>query len=564
MNIIIEKENKGRIIDGIDTILNLNDNDFEEVVERLNNFFENINFFYTTDKCEMPSAVIQIGLEKAFDESGNYISRFYFGGERFTISEIFEKLADELKYVKEDNEEYIRIGKLLKTRNLEAFKTSISGGKEENRILIDKVFEILLNDEIKQKFLDYDNNKDYFSINGEEVELREYLKYLGKIFGNKDKSGNLTNKNKISKDFYIPELDEYKARYSEIFDKINMDRYINPTYEFKCFTTLEHGADTIIRKNEEPDWRINKELSEEVLQKMPKDLSLEEQAMYIYCKLCKELTYDEGYFYREYLNDGRYNDTFSQEDLENIKPGSKITCWDFSRIFSKMINELDGDIESVIISRGGNGGHFLTGFYTDKVSIMLEAINSRTGGTNDLMKAKNGIEFEGIEIVSDRNGIIKQAIEKVYPQVFERNQSTIEEYIQKLRSIDKEEVPNNLKLKLESFIEIMKQNNILGNEAIQTLYTYYHCGFFGEELEKAFLGKEEYQDGKKSYRRMVLIRNKNEIRENSENSDLYLLDSDTLELSTCTAQEIMDKLRTGEFIYESEKHKMPGIDMEER
>ena len=110
----------------------------------------------------------------------------------------------------------------------------------------------------------------------------------------------------------------------------------------------------------------------------------------------------------------------------------------------------------------------------------------------------------------------------------------------------------------------MKQNNILGNEAIQTLYTYYHCGFFGEELEKAFLGKEEYQDGKKSYRRMVLIRNKNEIRENSENSDLYLLDSDTLELSTCTAQEIMDKLRTGEFIYESEKHKMPGIDMEER
>ena len=297
---------------------------------------------------------------------------------------------------------------------------------------------------------------------------------------------------------------------------------------------------------------------------MPEGLSLEEKAMYIYCKLCKELSYDEGYFFREKLDGERYSYTFSQEHLEGIKPKSKITCWDFSRIFSKMINELDGDIEAVIIAEGENYGHYLTGFYTDKVSVMLEAINARTGGTNDLMKAKNGIEFEGVEIISDRDGIIDKAIKKVYPLIFGKQQIGIKDYIQKLKALPREEIPNNLGIKLQSFVEIMKENNILGNEAIQTLAAFYHSGFFGEQLDRAYLGKKEILDGKINYKRMALIRSKSEFQERTEESRLYLMDSDSLELSTCTTQEIMEKLKTGEYVYESEKHKMPGIDMEEK
>ena len=62
--------------------------------------------------------------------------------------------------------------------------------------------------------------------------------------------------------------------------------------------------------------------------------------------------------------------------------------------------------KTVIISRGINKGHFLTGFYTDKVSLMLEPINGRSLATNDLAKAKNGIECEGIHIISDRENVI--------------------------------------------------------------------------------------------------------------------------------------------------------------
>lgn len=567
MNIIIKKQDNTRIIDGINTILNLDDITFNKVIEKLstkNKYLENIEFYYTSDECENPSANIQLGLEKNYDENGNFISRAYFGGERKSISEIFKILAEKQKELKEDSQEYIRISELLKTRNLDSVKTMFLDDDGENIELLDKVIEIVTNDEINQKFLDYNNNRDYFSIKGQSVEIGEYLKYLGKIFGNKNKLGQLSDQNSISKDFYIPELAECKTRYLEIFDKINIDRYVNPTYEFRRFTTLNRISNTVIRKDEEPDWTINPELSDLIMQDMARDLSLEEQAMHIYGKMCKELSYDEGYLFREHLNNEKYEHTFSKEHLESIKPGSKVTCWDFARIFSKIVNGLEGDIEAVVISEGLNQGHYLAGFYTDKVSVMLEAINGRTGGTNDLMKAKNGIKFEGIEIVSDRDGIIEKTIKKVYPQIFKEPQTSIEDYLQELKELPKEEIPNNFELKLQSFIEIMKQNNIYGNEAVQTFLMYEHSGFFGEALDKSYLGKEEYKGEDKTYRRMVLIRTKNEYKEKLENCCLYLIDSDSLELSTCTAQEIINKLKTGEFIYESEKHKMAGIDMEEK
>ena len=52
--------------------------------------------------------------------------------------------------------------------------------------------------------------------------------------------------------------------------------------------------------DKEPDWSINPDLKEAVLSDIPRDLSLEDQALYIYCKLCKELKYDYNYYYRNF------------------------------------------------------------------------------------------------------------------------------------------------------------------------------------------------------------------------------------------------------------------------
>ncbi len=568
MNIIIEKQIDTRLLDGINQILSVDDETFKKIIEQLipkKDHLVDICFFYTTDKYENPEGKYQLGLEKEVDEKGKRIARFYYGGEKFSTADIFKELSKRLNEIQEGTQEYDRIRQLLNTRSLDAFKSYFSDKTRENSELLDKLFEILKNKECLAKFMDYDNNRDYFSIDGQQVDIKEYIICLGKIFGNKDKNGNLGENNEISQDFFIVGLDKIKENVALIYQNINVDRYVNPTYEFRRFTTLDRLSNEVIRKGEEPDWNISPELEEIVFNAMPRDLSLEEKAIYIYCKLCKELKYDEGYFFRGQLKDERYNSEFDKKHLEGIKPGSKITCWDFSRICSKMINGLDGDIESVIIAEGANHGHYLTGFYTDKVSVMLEAVNGRTGGTNDLMKAKNGIEFEGVEIVSDRQGIIKRAIEKVYPQVFEKKQISIKEYLQHLELLSREkDIPDNLEIKLQSFIEIMKENNITGNEAIQTLSAFYKSGFFGGEFERAYLGREEDVDGRRYYRRLVLIRATRENEDKVNESELYLIDSDSLELSTCMEQEIIEKLNSGEYVYESEKHKMPGIDKEEK
>ena len=316
----------------------------------------------------------------------------------------------------------------------------------------------------------------------------------------------------------------------------------------------------IIKKNEEPNWSINEELYNAIFQKMPKNLSNEEKVMYIYCELCKELTYDEGYFFKEHMEeDAKYKPNFFKEHLESIKPGSKVTCYDFSRIMAKMINDLGEDTEALIFSQGENGNHYSVVFYTDDIIARLEAIQARTGGTNDLMKIKNGIELEGIDVLEDKNNLMKKAIENVYPQVFGKKQMSMKDYIQKLQELPREEVPNNLEKRLQSFTETMKENKISGNEAIQTFAAFCHTGFFKEDLDRAYVGKEEFVNGKKNYRRLALIKSKN-----VEDESLYLMDSDTLELTKHTSKEVIEKFNSGEYIYENENHKISGIDMEER
>ena len=309
MNIIIDKKESSRMMDGINELLKLDDVSFQEVINLLSSekdYLQNIVFYYTTDNCERPFGMKQIGLEKQFDENHKYIGRAYYGVKDYSISQIFSKLKNMMIQLKKESKEYSRLEKLLNTRNVETLKSRICLKYKVDRTFVDKLFEIISDDQVKEKFLNYNNNSEDFSINGQKIEISEYLKILGKIFGDKDEKGKFNTKLNIENDFYIPETDAYKRRYSEIFDNINMDRYVKPEYEFRGFLNLDRYFDHVIRKEDEPDWAINEGLYNSVLKDMPQNFSVEEKAMYIYCKLCNELSYDNGYFYRNKLAENRY------------------------------------------------------------------------------------------------------------------------------------------------------------------------------------------------------------------------------------------------------------------
>lgn len=568
MNIIIEKKLSNRLTDGINAILNIKDEQFDTIINKLSNLsklnLENINFFYTTDKCEMPQAKMQLGLEEAYDELGRYIGKGYFSDEKYSIAQIFTTLEIIQNSLEPNSEKYKRINKILNTRNLNALKSMLLKDKKDDKEIVDKVFEIIDKDEIFDKFKDFNNNKEFFAIDGKEVKLEKYLEYLGNIFGYKNDSGNLISNNNIENNFYIPKLEEYKKRYLSLYNCFNMDRYVNPKYTFKCGPKLE---DHIVRINEEPDWNISSELHQQTIDEMPENLTLEEKAIYIYCKLCKILSYDEGYLYRDKLDKVNYQSFFYKQHLEEIKPGSKITCFDFSRIYSKLVNEINGDITAVMILEGANEGHAYAGFYTDNVSATLEAINisdSKKDSTNDLMKAKNGIKLKGINIISDRQNILEKAIDTIYPQVIGKKPSSIREYVQELKNIPQlQNIPNNVNLKLQSLLEVMKEKKVLGNEFAQTLWGIGKTKYFGDaKIEKAYLGRREKyiaEDGfeREKYKRHIAIREQNKPKQ------IYIIDTENLSLSIQMPEDIIKKLTSGELVYESYKHKLEGIEKEE-
>jgi len=312
--------------------------------------------------------------------------------------------------------------------------------------------------------------------------------------------------------------------------------------------------DKVIRKDDKTEhpWTLHPDLQKAVFEGSLPSYSLEEQALHFYGKLCQIFSYDEGYFYNDkFRNETRYSSEISKEHLESIVPGSKVTCWDFARIFSKLVNELEGNIEAVIISRGMDGGHFLSGFYTDKVSLMLEPINKQKDGLNDFMKVKTGLQIGGIKIISDEGNIIPHAIDKVALQIIGKEPATVENYLNQLNSLPLNTVPHNLVLKLRTFIEVLKIQKLFGNDATQAFMALLHSGFFGEGLETKFLGKLHNENSQKTFRRTILI---NANSSTTMQSTMYLLDTYQLDLSSCTYKELLQELASGRLVRET-KHR---------
>ena len=178
------------------------------------------------------------------------------------------------------------------------------------------------------------------------------------------------------------------------------------------------------------------------------------------------------------------------------------------------------------------------------------------------MKAKNGIELEGIEIVSDRQGLINTAIESVYPKALGRNQIDIIKYMMSLKALPETIVEDNLENKIQAFTSVMRENNIYGNEAMQALNVYYNAGFFGEKLKKAYVGRESIDSGQRKFKRSVLIVSKTESM--LPDTVVYSIDTQSLKLSKHSAQDIINSLNSGEIIYENKNHTLPDVDGEGR
>ena len=189
-------------------------------------------------------------------------------------------------------------------------------------------------------------------------------------------------------------------------------------------------------------------------------------------------------------------------------------------------------------------------------------------GVNDLMKAKNGIKLDGVEIISDKKGIINNAINKLYPLVFNSKEKNIEDYVKELRTlidsnektniIDENKEENNktcenernedFEKMLSSFTEIMKKNNLHGNEAVQSFFTFNRYGFFDQKFHREYMGRKVLKNQKEDCIGMILIMLEDEKYKDAKDRKYYLLDSESLKFSKIKALDLCKKIKSGELM----------------
>ncbi len=451
MKIILEKERNGRTLDFIEYILNCSQKEFDKIISNLEEEVQ-IELWYLSDSHHKTKNKKQIGIEQTFDDSGNYIGIGYFGHDQKNINELFNEIKGIMlnsNILNQKDKE--KLEKLLNSRNIELFKRDYERENDYNYEIIDEAFEVL-----KSENIEIDDDISYIN------NTTEYPEILTDIFGKINKKGEFLNKNIIFKEYFIQDIDKYKKQYikylKNLSNILNPDIFLNSEYKFpkknneNIFESIEQrlvnseknilakinqsliNSEEIqktmsneiimnfknwrnekleyninVREEEEPYFEISSELRKKIFEEMPNELTVEEKAIYMYYKLCKELNYDQGYFYRAKMDENKYTPNFNRERLEKIKPGSKVICFDFVRICVKLINEIGDEIEAVIIKQGTNQGHFSIGFYTDQCSTELEG-TLKIGKANDMMNVKMNNELKGINCRSDNNNTLEKAV----------------------------------------------------------------------------------------------------------------------------------------------------------
>ncbi|MGN1311328.1 MAG: hypothetical protein ACI4VP_06615 [Clostridia bacterium] len=547
MEIKVEKKSGDPLKDILDTILNLDEKNFKSATETTVLWDQGLSFYYDDKKIELP------------------------------ISIIFNYLDKSILNYEEDSIQHRRIEEIIKSRNEERCYSTLcedsEGIEDVEYLMVKKAFEILKNEELFEKFKNFEENKELFKLPNalakRSQNIQNYLRVMISIFGNIDKQGQLVNTNRILDDFYIPDIENYKQKFKELY-KTYESQLKEETKKLKCRFDARKVDDVVSIFDEDSEWQLNEKIKTEILNGMPEEMSAEEKAIFIYTKMCKLFTYDEGYVYREQEQGNKINYTsqFSKKHLEALTIESRITCFDFSRIYKKIIDGLDEQMTAVILTQGINKGHFYIGFATENCQATLEAINitNKDGfEANDLARAKNNMKLDGIKFVSGKKDVLVNATRKGHASALNIQEQATVDYVKELIEVDSVEKEDKTEIEsielLQNLIAKMQKLKISGNEFVMFFNdAFRRFGILKDSLERSFVGEVTNEESSKTYKRKIWLREKQ--ADETGKHPMYLIDTETLEISDVTELQMIEKLKNGELVYENKEHQMNEFELE--
>lgn len=219
------------------------------------------------------------------------------------------------------------------------------------------------------------------------------------------------------------------------------------------------------RFEDEKDFAVNPRLLEQLALDTCPETTPEGKALWLYLRLCQVLKYDEGNFYRDY----RYNpNDYPYDSLKvagSITAETPVTCFNFSRIAVKLLNQIKG-VHALMIAVGTNSGHFRFGYYTDKVSVDAEPITPQNH-YNDIARVKLGIRPQGLVIFNGYETMCELA-DRIVPPMLAESQQGLHSYLEVLHSLPQASSKNQIKI--EDLVEALKQQGIDGATLVQLLF----------------------------------------------------------------------------------------------
>lgn len=157
----------------------------------------------------------------------------------------------------------------------------------------------------------------------------------------------------------------------------------------KVKKTLDNTVDRI---------KVNEELKDAVLKNLDTSLSSLEQAIYIYIKLCKLLSYDDEFYavnQRGYVALKHEN----PDSVYKITPtNNKAVCYEFNAIFAKFLQQLNIKFETTSRLNGFYKGHTSLMFRVGKFLVNADSVESIL--KCDLVSAKMNNPLDGLRCIN--------------------------------------------------------------------------------------------------------------------------------------------------------------------
>lgn len=339
---------------------------------------------------------------------------------------------------------------------------------------------------------------------------------------------------------HMTALRKYYAAWQK--QGINFDQYINPFYRFEKISNSQ-GRESMLAfpYHDKQDFTVNPKLLAQLDLASCPETTPEGKAVWLYTKLCNLLKYDERNFYRQ-KRDNANGDAFKSFDLVGaVTTDTPTTCFNFSRIAVKLLNQIKG-VNATLIALGTNFGHFRFGFYTDKVSVDAEPLTP-INGYNDLARVKLGIPPSGLRAIYGE-ALMQELVEQVAVPMVNENKQDLQAYLQALRAIPSDE--KHIQIDIKELLAELKGSGVDGASTVQLLINM-NRQFAQRPYKLARVGKVSDN----GVLPQLLVR---------EDDNISQIDLDDLSIAPLPKQELTTALSNATMIYVDGREDLGGLE----